>query len=48
MNIRQSLALLNYINQVVQREGRTELAARSAVDLQRHYEEYVRRNPNLR
>lgn len=48
MNIRQSLALLNYINQVVQREGRTELAARSAVDLQRHYEDYVRRNPNLR
>ncbi len=48
MNIRQSMALLNYINQLLQREGRDELATMSSTNLQKFYESYVRRNPTLR
>ncbi|PKP27234.1 MAG: hypothetical protein CVU06_02880, partial [Bacteroidetes bacterium HGW-Bacteroidetes-22] len=48
MNIRQSMALLNYINQLLQREERSELAGKSSANLEKFYESYVRRNPNLR
>lgn len=47
MNIRQLMSLLNHTNQILQSENRTELSATSSSELQRFYENYVRRNPKL-
>lgn len=47
MNIRQAMSLLNLLNNLLQSENRAEMATRSSGELQRFYENYVRRNPKL-